>query len=175
MARAVLAGADAAAVSRDQAIFASLDAAIEAFVARLNRAAMSQAATARLARLLRTQRYHETCAEQAVSAAALPSAGTSDGAFSAAHAVFAGATDRLLIRCDPTLPAYDAVGLDAELNTMEARYQDLKAALLAAGADGRLTLSDMELSLRRCSALRRAVQQAAKARQHPEAMMPGAT
>jgi phosphate:Na+ symporter len=164
MARATLGGANAAALSRDEAAAALLDAAIEAFVARLNRAAMAPAATARLADLLRRQRYHETCAEQAMAAAALPPPGETAGAPAAAHAAFAGAADRLLLHCDPGLPPGDGAALDANLDATEARYQDLKAALLAAGADGRLTLADMEQSLRRCSALRRAAQQAAKAR-----------
>jgi phosphate:Na+ symporter len=58
----------------------------------------------------------------------------------------------------------DLAGLDAELDTMEARYEDFKAQLLAAGADARLALTDMEQALRRCSALRRATQQLHKAR-----------
>jgi phosphate:Na+ symporter len=48
---------------------------------------------------------------------------------------------------------------------MEARYEDLKVQLLTAGADGRLTLADMEKALRRFSALRRAAQQLHKSRQ----------
>jgi len=48
---------------------------------------------------------------------------------------------------------------------MAQRYGELKAALLAAGASGRMGLNDMEMALRRYSALRRATQQLDKARQ----------
>ena len=47
---------------------------------------------------------------------------------------------------------------------MEAAYQPLKAAVLSAAAEGRLTMETMAASLERYSALRRALQQAIKAR-----------
>jgi len=72
--------------------------------------------------------------------------------------VIGSTADALLCRCDPTEPM-DLAGLEDGLGTMEARYEDLKAQLLAAGADARLTLTDMEQALRRCSTLRRATQQ----------------
>ena len=119
---------------------------------------MSQVASARLAELLRIQRYHETGAEQAVAAAALPPLRAADARLAMAEAAFVEAGTALLARCDPTGPT-DVAGLDADLGTMEARYEDLKADLLAAGVDARLALTDMEQALRRGSALRRAAQQ----------------
>jgi phosphate:Na+ symporter len=163
MARAVLAGADAAAVKTDHTIFASLDAAIERFVDRLRRASMSQVASARLAELLRIQRYHESGAEQALAAAELPAPGPTDPPLAACDEAFVMAANALLARCDPAAPDA-APALDADLHTMEVCYEHLKAALLAAGADGRLALPAMEQALRRCSALRRAVQQLCKSR-----------
>lgn len=163
MTRAALAGADAATLKTDHAILASLDGAIERFVERLRSASMSQAASARLAELLRIQRYHETGAEQAVAAAALTWPGAADARLAAAKAAFVAAATALLVHCDPARPP-DAAGPDTGLGTMEARYQDLKAALLAAGADARLALAGMEQALRRASALRRAVQQLHKSR-----------
>lgn len=47
---------------------------------------------------------------------------------------------------------------------MESPYQTLKAALLTAAAAGAIPLAHMETLLGRYSALRRAAQQAAKAR-----------
>jgi len=124
---------------------------------------MSQVASARLAELLRTQRYHEAGAEQAVAAAALAPLEPADARLSAALAAFVAAADALLLRCCPAGPN-DMAGMDADLGTMEARYEDLKADLLAAGADARLALNDMEQALRRGSALRRAAQQLHKSR-----------
>jgi phosphate:Na+ symporter len=163
MARAVLAGTGVATLKSDHAILASLDAAIERFVERLRAASMSQVASARLATLLRIQRYHETAAEQAVAAAALPALGPADALLAAASSAFEAAADALLARCDPTAPT-DVSRLDTDLRALEACYEKLKAALLAAGADTRLPLTDMEQALRRCSALRRAAQQIHKSR-----------
>ncbi len=163
MARSALSGADAVALKADHTILTSLDTAIERFVERLREALMSQAASARLAALLRIQRYHETAAEQAVAAAALPPLGAADAGLASAQAAFAAAASALLSRCDPTGPV-DADALEADLGTMEAHYEDLKATLLSAGADARLALTDMEQALRRCSALRRAAQQLHKSR-----------
>lgn len=163
MARSALAGADAAMLKADHTILTSLDTAIERFVERLRGALMSQAASARLAALLRIQRYHETAAEQAVAAAGLPPLGAADAGLVSAQAAFAGAASALLSRCDPSGPV-DADALEADLGTMEAHYEELKAALLSAGADARLALTDMEQALRRCSALRRAAQQLHKSR-----------
>lgn len=158
MTRSALAGANEATLTADKTILASLDNAIERFVELLRSALMSNVASARLAELLRIQRYHEASAEQAVAAAALPPLGLADARLSAAMAAFVNASNSLLLHCDPTEPS-NVASLDAHLGTMEARYEDLKADLLAGGADARLTLTDMEQSLRRCSALRRACQQ----------------
>ncbi len=57
---------------------------------------------------------------------------------------------------------------------MRAAYQDLEAELLAAGAGGGVSLAGMEEALRRYSAMRRAAQQAAKARQRLAATTPPA-
>jgi len=159
MGRAALSGVDARALAPDRAVFASLDAAIQRFVESLRSASMSQAASARLAELLRIQRYHETAAEQAAAAAALPAPMRVDAGLAQVEGTFAAAVKALLERCDPARHA-PAAGeeVDADLYALEAHYEGLKAALLAAGA-ARLPLSDMEQALRRSSALRRAAQQ----------------
>ncbi len=164
MTRAVVAGIGTAAIARDHAILISLDAAIAGFVERLHRVAMSPEASARLAELLRIQRYNETAAEQVWAAAALAPLDDSDSGLSAAHAAFAERVDRLAERCDPGRSESGPPDLDEEMQAMESHYESLKSALLAAGAAGRLALPDMERALRRCSALRRATQQLVKAR-----------
>jgi phosphate:Na+ symporter len=156
-ARAALAGADAAAIARDQLIVARLASAAEAFVERVNRAAMSPETSQRLARALRVQRYCETVAEQAQAAAQLPRGAS---VVPEDEAAFAQRTDALLAACDSSAPAPDLASAQA---AMSAAYYALKAALLDAGATGRIRMAPMELALRRYSALRRAAEQAAKA------------
>jgi phosphate:Na+ symporter len=159
MVRAGLHGASPADLSRDHAVVTQLDAAIATFVERMNRSAMPQRASERLAQVLRVLRYHETTAEQAKSAAPLTHFGPHERLTQAAHAAFVTQTEALLALCDP-----DTATLDAAAQQMETAYETLKASLLAAGAMGGTRLSDMEEALRRYSALRRAAQQATKAR-----------
>jgi phosphate:Na+ symporter len=163
MTRAAVGGAGVAALKADQGILTSLDGAIERFVERLRSASMSQEASARLAGLLRIRRYHEEAAEQAMAAAEMPSQEATDARLAAARQAFDAAALALLSRFDATAPL-DMPGLDADLAAMEARYEAQKVQLLAAGADARIALTDMEQALRRSSALRRALQQLHKAR-----------
>lgn len=160
--RSALAGAAAPRLKADHTILTSLDTAIERFVERLRSATMSQAASARLAELLRIQRYNEAGAEQAAAAAALPQVDLDDARLTSAGRAFAEAAAALLSGWDPDRST-DAARTDAALSAMEAGYEDLKAALLSAGAGSRLSLTAMEQALRRSSALRRAVQQVHKA------------
>jgi len=74
-------------------------------------------------------------------------------------------TAALLVLCDPTTTAPGEGTLAQAMEAVETTYQELKATLIAAGAAGVLHLADMESALRRYSAMRRAAQQAAKARQ----------
>jgi phosphate:Na+ symporter len=159
MAQAALAGANAQALRADHAVLTRLDAAIQAFVEQMNRSAMTQPISAHLAAVLRVQRYHETTGEQALLAAALPLL-PGDAAVAAAWRAFQREGQTLLAHCQ----AEDAGGqLGPAAAAMEAAYDVLKAALLAAGAAGAMRLGEMEEALRRCSALRRAAQQAVKA------------
>lgn len=155
--RSALAGNDAAALSRDLAVAASLDAAAERFVERMNRQAMTQDTAERLAGVLRALRYHESQAGELRSAAALrPQPG-------ACGQAFADGADALLADTDPLAARIDLARVQAQQEAMEAAYEALKAELLRRGAAGELRLAEMEEALRHYSALRRAAQQAAKA------------
>lgn len=164
MVRTVLGGGGLEALAHDQMVFAGLDSAIDRFVERLRRAAMSSESSARLAELLRVQRYHETCAEQAQLAAGVSLPGSVVSPVEVARRAFSEAASALLERCGNTRPLSKLDELDGDLHKVNTSYEVLKGALLSAGASGHLDLSDMERALRRFSALRRASQQAAKAR-----------
>ena len=164
MTRATLSGANPADLARDLAIVTQLDEAIASFVERMTRAAMPQHASERLAQVLRVLRYHETTAEQANAAAPLTLGGPNAEFTQVAHDAFLTQTDALLALCDPQDNDPETATLDAAVQRMESTYEALKTSLLAAGAMGGTRLSDMEEALRRYSALRRAAQQATKAR-----------
>jgi len=165
LARSALLGAGTPTLARSQAVVSRLDAAVEGFVERMSRAAMPQRTAERLARTLRVQRYHETTAEQALAAAPLVPPGGAGPALMASHAAFVNQADALLAHCDPQRGQADTAVVATALAAAEVAYQDLKAALLVAGAAGGMHVEDMESTLRRYSAMRRAVQQAAKAAQ----------
>ncbi|MBA3059048.1 MAG: Na/Pi cotransporter family protein [Gammaproteobacteria bacterium] len=164
MARAALTGAEPPALARDRAVLMQLNAAVEAFVERMNRSAMSQRASERLAQVLRVLRYHETVTEQVRVAAPLRPLVAAGPTLTLQHNAFVQHTAALLTLCDPQVPEPGAAALDAASQEMESAYEALKSALLAAGAAGGARLSSMEEALRRYSALRRAAQQATKAR-----------
>ncbi|MCW5633268.1 MAG: Na/Pi cotransporter family protein [Rubrivivax sp.] len=149
-----LVGRPARELAVDHAIATRLEAAAESFVERINRTAMAAATSARLARVLRTQRYHESTLEQAQLAAALADAAAAPPSEVERH--FKRTALELLA-------ALDAGPADAALlERSEAAYEVLKRELLATGAEGGLPLARMDDALRRLSALRRALQQAAK-------------
>jgi phosphate:Na+ symporter len=171
LARGAVGGAAPAALARDRALHAALARAIERFVERLHRGAMTADSSERLPRILRVERYHETCADLAVEAAAAQAdaaAAALPDAAAVADADFRRQASALL----DALAVPDEAGVqepavtpavDRLLAATENAYQSLKAALLAAGADGRLPLPAMDARLRAASALRRALQQAVKA------------
>ena len=134
-----------------------LSMAIADFIAQLNRGGMAPESAQRLPQLLRVARYYETAAELATEAA-LALRETEPGA-NPALADFRAEAEDLLVRLDPG--ASDGA---VELNPFEAAYQHLKAELLKAGAQGSMGVAAMDAQLRAASALRRAVEQVAKAR-----------
>lgn len=170
--RRALQGDPLQALARDQAVVVQLDEAAEAFVERMNRTAMAQRTSQRLARTLRVARYHRTCAQRALDAAPLllPTESACGPLFDA----WAQQCDALLARCDPLTPAADGALVHQGAQAAEAAYQQLKAALLEEGAVGRLRLMVMEDVLGRLSALRHAVQQATKAQLATRAQPVGA-
>jgi phosphate:Na+ symporter len=172
LARAALRGSDAAALARGQQVVARLNAAVEGFVERMNLRAMPLRTSQRLARTLRVQRYHETTAEHTLAAGAPPSALMSlDDTVAGPLARFRARADVLLERCDPGRPPTDAWLRSEALVAMEAAYEDLKSALLSAGARGYARLPEMEQVLRHFSLLRRAAQQAHKGAVRAEAIL----
>ncbi|MBD3892395.1 Na/Pi cotransporter family protein [Hydrogenophaga sp.] len=163
LARRVLSGASVELLRDERNAIASLDAAVEAFVERMSRGALSIPASQRLAELLRVQRYYETCADLSFAAAPLSAPGVDDEKIQQQHQAFISATLQLLAEHDAA-PATAAPRAALDLRPMESAYQQLKASVLACAATAALALDEMETQLDRYSSLRRAMQQAVKAR-----------
>lgn len=161
-----------------------LAAAIDAFVTRINRAAMSSSASAHLVGVLWAKRGHETAADGAWACQPLPAPQSLGSALALRQVAFLEQAQLLLTHCAAAdeQSSVDAMGpqpapspgtaglplllqkVQETLQDLERAYAVLKTETLAAGADGRLPLGRMDDALARYSALRRALQQAVAAR-----------
>ena len=160
MMRRALAGEAVALLQRDDAVAGRLATAIDRFVERINRTAMSSASSTELVAALRLQRHHESSAEQALLAApAAVQMHAQAGPEGTGAVLVAFQTEALAM-----LDALDAGNTQPEaLQAMEAAYQRAKLGLLSAGAAGSVDMTRMEAGLRGLSALRRGLQQTHKA------------
>jgi phosphate:Na+ symporter len=142
----------------------ALERAIAEFVTHVSRGSMSDKTAKALARLLRVQRYYETCGELAAEVAT-PHAAVAvlgDTRLRAAVVELALTADRLLLQLNPDTEPFAPLSA-GDAADFEARYQALKAAVLGAGARGEIDIDTMESLTRSFSALRRIIDQAGKA------------
>ncbi len=151
-------------LARDRQVVASLNRAIAEFIVQLNRAGMSDENAHRLPELLRVTRYYEAALELSVEAAEAMRE-TTDTASVGLPIIddFRGKATQSLDVIDPQSGFADASAREAALRNTEDAYHLMKAALLAAGTQGRLPVEPMDACLRAGSALRRAFEQASKA------------
>lgn len=164
MVRGALTGMSAGALAQEHASVMRLGAVCQSFAERMSRVAMEAAAAEALADTLRTLRYYESAAEQAIAAAALhDQTGTATGLSDAYTAFLHESTELLDLVERDTLPADVGESFVTHVASMEAAYGGLKAKLLAEGAAGTTRIAAMEEALRRYSAIRRALQQTVKA------------
>lgn len=163
---------------RAQRTLTVLDAAIDAFVVRLNRDTMTAETALQLASVLRRSVYYANVVEllPAIAGAANASPRHTVPVHADLLALRLDAV-ALLRALDPVTAAKLAPEMDARVQAWDLAYRQLKAALLEAGARGTLTPADMDGLLHANSALRRAVQQTLKAAREapaPAATAPGA-
>ncbi len=161
--RDALAGAPAATLARHDAVRARLETAIDQFVQRINRVAMSSDSSAVLVSALRLQRHHESAAEQALLAAPLVQPMLAQPGPAGTGEVLAAFRTEALALLDNVDGVDGGAAQAGPLQAMEDAYQRAKLALLSAGAAGQVDLHRMEAGLRGLSALRRALQQTHKA------------
>ncbi|MGB8053988.1 MAG: Na/Pi symporter [Azonexus sp.] len=142
----------------------ALNRAIADFVTRVSRGTMSASTAQVLANLLRVQHYYENCGELASEVVAVRDAVADLGATPLHDAIIslAGLVDTLLVQLNPDNEPFAPLGA-AQVADFESGYQEVKAALLSAGARGEITIDTMEQLLRSFSALHRVMDQAAKA------------
>jgi len=156
-------GADPQAARRARHVVAALDHAIAEFVAKLSSEAMSDQSAARLAQVLLAARYHDSVADLAMEVCAAAAESAEPAEVRALADAFRASALQLIETVDPERVDRLREEPDPALAAAESDYGALKAALLAAGAAGRLPVAQMDAWLRAWSAARRALEQAVKA------------
>ncbi|MCF8198813.1 MAG: Na/Pi symporter [Sulfuritalea sp.] len=148
----------------DSTALTPLGQAIAGFVTQVNRASMADHTARKLAQLLRVQRYYETCGELAPEIATGHAAVMALGETTLHAAVIALAThaDSLLLQLNPDTEPFAPLD-EAQARDFELDYQQLKSEILSAGARGEIDIDTMESLTRSFSALRRVIDQGAKA------------
>ncbi|HEY0664472.1 MAG TPA: Na/Pi symporter [Gallionella sp.] len=148
-------------LTRERQVVLALNRAIADFVMQLSRTTLSADSARRLPEVLRIARYYETLAELARDMAGvrreLPIAAPPEAS------KFGAQAEALLETVDPAARLDDRQAVNDALQTLQDHYQTLKARLLEAGAQGELTVAEMEAQLRMASMTRRAIEQAVKA------------
>lgn len=148
----------------ESAALPALSRAVAEFLTRVNRSSMADDTAHILASLLRVQRYYETCGETAPDIATGHEAIATLGD-TPLHRDLLALTefaDTLLVQLNPDTEPFAPLG-EEQAEEFESRYQRLKADLLSAGACGEIDMPTMESLMRSFSALRRVIDQAAKA------------
>jgi phosphate:Na+ symporter len=151
-----------AELEQDSRIVQRLNQTIADYIAHLGRAGMTPESAARLPELLRVARYYEVTAELVEEVAHLLADKTeplqSESTSHLRHQMQA-----LLSLIDPQVQVVDIAAMAEPVREFEAAYQQLKRALLAEGASGRLAVADMDVYLHAASAMHRAYGQMLKA------------
>jgi len=159
--RAAMSGENSHLAGHNQQTVANLNRAIADFITRLNRSGMAPETAQRLPEILRIARYYETLAELAGEVTAAQQAALAP--IPAECGKFAAQAEALLDTVDPANPSRDIATINRAQDELEDHYQRLKSSLLAAGAQGEMTVNEMDARLRSAGAIRRAMQQAVKA------------
>lgn len=153
------------ALNRDKAVVDKLVITIGEFTARVNRASMAEESAQRLPELLRVARYYDVAAELAVeySEHQLQVESLTNPRIAEQIAEVKRSAVDLLGAADTAVESFSLAQCEAGLEDLQRYYQVLKAKLLEAGAEGILSVVQMELLLQQMSIARRACEQAVKA------------
>ncbi len=145
----------------EQAVVAQLNVAIAGFITRLHGISMAAESAQRLPLILRVARYYDAVAELASELAIMPAVPALTKAALAER--IKDFLDTAQAWLHDSVHSPERCGAGTMQPELTQRYQELKAALLEAGAGGEIDVHDMELHLRRISRIRRMLEQSLKA------------
>lgn len=152
----------------EQRVITRLGEVLSQFTVEMQRAHLADDISAALPNGLRVLRYYEEAAEAAVAIghAQQHLEYIEDAALAQVIAAFRSEVVGLIDDSDALAEAFDSDNNTSRLDELEFRYQEVKAAVLRAGAGERIKLAEMVAQLELHSHVRRLLEQTVKGAQH---------
>jgi phosphate:Na+ symporter len=155
-------------ISVDYAVAQKLSQAVAVFITQLEKGVLSEEVAEQLATVLRAEQHLLACAEQSVAivSAQAELEAITDTSLMQGLAHYRADVVALMKLANPEEEAFSFAACDAQLLQVQNSYDDVKAALLLAGAELRIPIPLMINVLEQNSRIRRMVRQMVKAMRH---------
>jgi phosphate:Na+ symporter len=152
-------------IASDYVVAEKLAHAVDKFITRLGRAVLSGEVSEQLAKLLRAEQHLLACAEQAllVARAQAELVIVEDEAIQEGLSHYRSEVVTLMQLADPEEVGYSFAACEAQLEQVQSAYDDVKAALLQAGAALRIPIPETIDLIEQNSLIRRMARQMIKA------------
>jgi len=149
----------------DDEVVAKLASAVSEFIAQLERGTLSQEISEQLAKVLRAEQHLLACADQALLVARNQAQleTLNDELLVASNAQFRARVVKLITMANPENTDFSASQCDLQLEQVQIAYDEVKAALLLAGAELRISIPAMIELIDQNSRIRRMSRQMVKA------------
>ncbi|TCS64702.1 Na/Pi cotransporter family protein [Varunaivibrio sulfuroxidans] len=159
-------------MAKDRMIMDKLSLAVADFITRLERERLTDEVSAQLAKMLRAEQHLLACADQALvvaKAQAKPVIVDDEGLQNSLNHYRAEVV-RLIGLTNPEIKDFSLAGCEALLEQVQSSYDDVKSALLIAGAELRSPVSGLIELVERNSHIRRMARQMVKAMRYLNAL-----
>jgi phosphate:Na+ symporter len=138
------------------------------FITQMERETLSKDVAGQLKRVLRSDQHLMSCTEEVIDLARLPfeTRAVEDVGLMVHIASFQAEVITLINMTDLDAAAFSLTKLDEQLEKVQVLYEEVKAALLHAGVELHVPISNMNEMLEQISSVRRMVRQLYKATRH---------
>jgi len=152
-------------IASDHVVVKKLSHAVADFITQMERGSLSNEVAEQLKKVLRSEQHLISCAEETLELASAPSELTEidNVGLMVRIASFQAEVITLVNMTDLDAKAFSITELDMQLEKVQTLYEDVKAALLHAGVELRVSIHNMNHMLEQISSIRRMVRQLYKA------------
>jgi phosphate:Na+ symporter len=152
-------------IASDHLVVKKLSHAVADFITQMERGSLSNEVAEQLKKVLRSEQHLISCAEETLELASAPSELTEidNVGLMVRIASFQAEVITLVNMTDLDAKAFSITELDMQLEKVQTLYEDVKAALLHAGVELRVSIHNMNHMLEQISSIRRMVRQLYKA------------